>query len=123
MIIAQIRRRTAAKPDVSTFGHSKNKPNSGIPEFGVSRRLKQILRPRSIRSVYAGVRVMAQPFDLVFHMQFASFEFHYSQVIDRGMVQAFGDFVFKYLMPSFQFRKVRLHRHAVCLLNQWLSRI
>jgi hypothetical protein len=64
---------------------------------------------------------MAQPFDLVLHLQFATFEFHDSQIIDRWMGQAFGDFVFQCLMSSLQFRKVRLHRHAVCLLNQWLS--
>jgi hypothetical protein len=64
---------------------------------------------------------MAQPFDLVLHLQFTSFEFHDSQIIDRGMGQAFGDFIFERLMFLFQFRKVRLHRHAVCLLNQWLS--
>src|SRR4029077_15682735 len=78
---------------------------------------------RSIRSVHAGVPVMTEPFDLILQLQFSPFEFHYSQVIDRGMGQAFGDFVFEGLMSFFQFRKVRLHRHAVCLLNQWLSTI
>ena len=66
---------------------------------------------------------MTQPFDLVLYLQFAAFEFHDFQIIDRGMGQAFGNFVFERLMSFFQFRKVRLHRHAVCLLNQWLSTI
>jgi len=64
---------------------------------------------------------MAQSLDLVLYQQFTTFKFHYSQVIDRGMGQAFVKFVLKRLMPFFQFRKVRLHRHAVCLLNQWIS--
>jgi len=66
---------------------------------------------------------MTQLFDLVLHLQFAPLELHNSQVIDRGMGQAFGNFIFERLMPFFQFRKMRLHRHAVCLLNQWLSTI
>jgi hypothetical protein len=37
------------------------------------------------------------------------------------MVQTFVDFVLERLMPLFQFREVRLHRHAECLLNQWLE--
>jgi hypothetical protein len=36
------------------------------------------------------------------------------------MSQAFVDFFLERLMSFLQFRKVRLHRHAVCLLNQWL---
>ena len=35
------------------------------------------------------------------------------------MGKTFVDFFFERLMPFLQFRKVRLHRHAVCLLNQW----
>jgi hypothetical protein len=72
--------------------------------------------------MHAGT-VMTYPLYLVLHLQFATLELHNSQVIDRWMGQAFGDFVFERLMLSLQFRKVRLHRHAVCLLNQWLSTI
>jgi len=36
------------------------------------------------------------------------------------MGQAIVDLLFERLMLFFQFRKVRLHRHAICLLNQWL---
>jgi hypothetical protein len=64
---------------------------------------------------------MTYPLDLVLHLQFATLELHDSHIINRWMGQAFGDFVFERLMFSLQFRKVRLHRHAVCLLNQWLS--
>jgi hypothetical protein len=37
------------------------------------------------------------------------------------MDQAFVDFLFERLVFLFKFRKMRLHRHAACLLNQWLS--
>jgi hypothetical protein len=36
------------------------------------------------------------------------------------MGQAIVDFFLECLMLLFQFREVRLHRHAECLLNQWL---
>jgi hypothetical protein len=97
----------------------KTKPNPEKPEFGVIGKLEPGIEP----SVHAGVTVMAQPLDLILHLQFATFELHDSQVIDRWMGQAFGNFVFERLMSSLQFRKVRLHRHAVCLLNQWPSTI
>jgi hypothetical protein len=63
---------------------------------------------------------MAKPFYLVLHLQFSTLEFQDCQIIDRGMGQAIVDFVFECPMPLFQFRKVRLHRHAACLLNLWL---
>jgi hypothetical protein len=62
---------------------------------------------------------VAQPFDLILDQQFPSFELHDSQIIDRGMCQAIVDFSLKRLVLFFQFRKVRLHRHAACLLNTW----
>jgi hypothetical protein len=73
-----------------------------------------------MRSVHAGVAVVPQPLDLVLDQQFLTLEFHDFQVIDRGMGQAFVDFAFERLMLFFKFRKVRLHLHAACLLNQWL---
>jgi hypothetical protein len=54
---------------------------------------------------------LPQPDDLVFHLQLAPFEFHDQKVIRRGMRQAVVDFLFEGLMPFFQFRKMRLHRH------------
>ena len=36
------------------------------------------------------------------------------------MGQAIVDFLLERLMLFFQLREVRLHRHAECLLNQWL---
>jgi hypothetical protein len=57
-------------------------------------------------------------------VQFTTLEFDNLQIIDRGMDQAFVDFVLECLMFFFEFRKVRLHRHAACLLNLfdlWLS--
>jgi hypothetical protein len=64
---------------------------------------------------------MPKALDLVLYLQFATLEFHDFQVIDRGMGQAVVDFLFECLVPFFEFRKVRLHRHTACLLNQWLS--
>jgi hypothetical protein len=69
--------------------------------------------------VHAGVSVMPQTLDLVLQLQFTTLEFHDFQVIDRGMDQAIVDFAFERLMPFFEFRKVRLHRHSGCLLNQY----
>src|SRR5579885_600787 len=63
---------------------------------------------------------VAQPLDLVLHLQFLTLELHNLQVIDRGVGQAFVDFGFERLMLFFQFREMRLHRHAACLLNLWL---
>jgi len=63
---------------------------------------------------------MPEAFDLVFYQQFFTLEFYDFQVIDRGMRQAIVNFSFERLMLFFEFRKVRLHRHAACLLNQWL---
>jgi hypothetical protein len=70
--------------------------------------------------VHAGVPVVSQTLDLVLHQQLFPLEFYDFQVIDRGMGQAIVDFLFKCLMLFLEFRKVRLHRHAACLLNQWL---
>jgi hypothetical protein len=70
--------------------------------------------------VDAGVAVLPEPLDLVLHLQFLTLEFHDFQIIDRGMCQAIIDFFLERLMLLFQFREVRLHRHAECLLNQWL---
>jgi hypothetical protein len=63
---------------------------------------------------------VSQTLDLVLHQQLFPLEFYDFQVIDRGMGQAIVDFLFKCLMLFLEFRKVRLHRHAACLLNQWL---
>ena len=63
---------------------------------------------------------MPEPLDLFLHEQFLALEFHDFQIIDRRMGQAFCDFFFECLMPFFEFGKVRLQRHAECLLNQWL---
>src|ERR1700690_1749275 len=38
------------------------------------------------------------------------------------MGQAIANFLFECLVLFFEFRKVRLHRHQSCLLNQWASR-
>jgi hypothetical protein len=63
---------------------------------------------------------MPQTLDFVLQQQFTTLEFYNFQVIDRGVGQAIVDFAFECLMLFFEFRKVRLHRHAGCLLNQWL---
>src|SRR5579885_2936370 len=55
---------------------------------------------------------LAQPFDLVLDLQFLALEFHDLQIIHRGMTQAFADLLFECPMLPFQFRKVRLQRHA-----------
>jgi hypothetical protein len=54
--------------------------------------------------VNAGATVMPQPFDLVLYLQFLTLEFHDSKVIDRGVGQAFVNFLFERLMLFLQFR-------------------
>jgi hypothetical protein len=68
--------------------------------------------------VNAGVAVVPETDDFVFQVKFTPFELYYFQVINRGMDQAFVYFTFERLVLLFEFRKMRLHRHAVCLLNQ-----
>jgi hypothetical protein len=63
--------------------------------------------------------VLTQPFHQVLYDQLLPFQFHDSQIIDRRMGQAIRKFSFERLVFLFQFREVRLHRHAVCLLNTW----
>jgi hypothetical protein len=70
--------------------------------------------------VHAGVSAVPQTLNLVLHQQFFPFEFYDFEVIDRGMGQAIVDFLFERLVLFFKFHKMRLHRHAACLLNQWL---
>jgi hypothetical protein len=70
--------------------------------------------------VHAGVAVVSQTLDLILYQQLFPLELYDFQVIDRGVGQAIVDFFFKCLMLFLEFRKVRLHRHAACLLNQWL---
>jgi hypothetical protein len=72
------------------------------------------------RSVHTGFAVLAQPLDFVLDQKLLTFEFHDFQIIDRGVGQAFRNFLLERLMLFFKFRKVRLHRHQPCLLNQWL---
>jgi hypothetical protein len=60
---------------------------------------------------------MTDPFDLVLEQQFTPFEFHNFQIIDRGMRLAIVYFFVECPVLLFKFRKMRLHRHAECLLN------
>jgi len=71
--------------------------------------------------VHAGVPIVPDTLDLVLYQQFPTFEFYDFQIIDRGMRLAIVDLFFEGLVLLLEFRKVRLHRHAVCLLNQWRS--
>jgi hypothetical protein len=63
---------------------------------------------------------MTDPFDLVLEQQFTPFEFHNFQIIDRGMRLAIVYFFVECPVLLFKFRKMRLHRHAECLLNLWI---
>jgi hypothetical protein len=102
-------------------GLGKDKAEPGHARVRLEPARPETSAGKSIRSVNACVSVETQSLDLVFYLQFSPLEFHDFKVIDRWMGQAFIDFVFECLMSFLQFRKVRLHRHAVCLLNQWLS--
>ena len=57
------------------------------------------LEPGIEPSVHAGVTAMAQPLDLILHLQFARFSSTISGHRPR-MGQAFGNFVFERLMSS-----------------------
>ena len=62
---------------------------------------------------------MSQPFDLVLDQELFSLEFHHLEIVDGGVGLAIVDLLFEGLMLLFEFRKMRLHRHAECLLNLW----
>jgi hypothetical protein len=62
---------------------------------------------------------MPKAFDLVLQQQFTPFEFNNFQIIDRRMRLAIGYSLFDRPVLFFEFREMRLHRHAECLLNPW----
>jgi hypothetical protein len=60
----------------------------------------------------AAVSVLAETLDLVFQQQFATFEFQHFQIVYRGVRLAIVDSMFERLVFFFEFREMRLHRHA-----------
>jgi len=63
---------------------------------------------------------VTDPLDLVLDQQFTPFEFNNFQIIDSGMRLAIVYFFVECPVLFFKFRKMRLHRHAECLLNLWV---
>jgi hypothetical protein len=61
-------------------------------------------------------RVLSDPGNLVFDVQFLTFQFRNLEVVDRRMGKSFCDFLFKRVVPFFKFRKMRFNRHVACLL-------
>jgi hypothetical protein len=61
-------------------------------------------------------RVLPEPGDLVFDVQFFAFQFGNVEVVDRGVGECFCDFLFKRLVSFLKFRKMRFNRHVACLL-------
>lgn len=61
-------------------------------------------------------RVLAEPRDLVFHVELAPLELGDLQAVDGWMRECFGEFLFECPVPSFQFRKMRFNRHLAILL-------
>jgi hypothetical protein len=61
-------------------------------------------------------RVLLEPGDFVLHVQFFTLQFRNFEAVDRRMRQRFGDFQFKGVVPSLEFRKMRFDRHVACLL-------
>jgi hypothetical protein len=59
----------------------------------------------------------AEALDLVFHQQLATLQLRNLEAVGRRMVHRFGDFVLERAVPSFKFRKMRLHRHVGWLLK------
>jgi hypothetical protein len=60
--------------------------------------------------------VLPQPGDLVFDVQFLTFQFRNLEVVDGGVGECFCNFLFKRLVPFLKFRKLRFNRHVACLL-------
>jgi hypothetical protein len=60
--------------------------------------------------------VLFQSGNLVFDVQFLTFQFRNVEVVDRRVGKSFCDFLFKRLVPFFKFRKMRFNRHVACLL-------
>jgi hypothetical protein len=71
--------------------------------------------PRLNRLMYAGV--LPKPRDLVLDVQFAPLQFHNFQTVRRRMGKRFADFLLERLVPSFEFRKMRLDRHLAASLR------
>jgi hypothetical protein len=61
-------------------------------------------------------RVLSEASDLVLHEQLLSFQFRNYQIVRGWVRQGFADFLLKGLVPSFEFRKMRLDRHVAYLL-------
>jgi hypothetical protein len=60
--------------------------------------------------------VLFEPGNLVFDVQFLTFQFRNLEVVDRWVGKSFCDFLFKRVVPFFKFRKMRFNRHVACLL-------
>jgi hypothetical protein len=94
---------------MSIFGHAETQ----------NRRLAQTSRRRLSMNGKKELRPsVLQAHDLFFHLQFFSLEFADFEIVRPRMGQRFVDLILKSPMLLFEFRKVRLHRHAKCLLNQ-----
>ena len=61
--------------------------------------------------------------DLILDMQFSTLEFGNLKVVGGGVGERFVEFLFKRLVPFFEFRKMRFNRHVACLLASDLSLI
>jgi hypothetical protein len=62
---------------------------------------------------------MPEALDLVLQQELSPFEFRNFQIIDRGVRLAIVYFFAECPVLLLKFRKMRLHRHAGCLLNLW----
>jgi hypothetical protein len=118
MAVRRRRRNPARRPIKSCFAHGP--PAQKQTAASRQRADGYAFNPERLGSVDANVSVVPQALDFVLYLQLSPFQFHDSQIIDRGVGQTFVDFVFQGPVLFFQFRKVRLHRHLRCLLNPWI---
>jgi hypothetical protein len=61
-------------------------------------------------------RILPKTRDFVLHEQLLPFQFRNFQAVRGWVRQGFADFLLKGLVPSFEFRKMRLDRHVAYLL-------
>jgi hypothetical protein len=69
-----------------------------------------------IMPVLVNAGVLPQARNLILHLQLAALQLGDLEIIAGRMQLRFQKLLFQRLMPSFEFRKVRLHGHARFLL-------
>jgi len=87
---------------------SRNKINTPCEGPGDPTHVRADDRTIDRAAVLVDAGFVLQSGDFVLHCKFATFQFCDLQIIGRRVMQRIVEFVFERLMPSFEFRKMRL---------------